>query len=47
MKTGETGLTVFRLLTKEETWVWVQANAKLIYKDGRPDFIISRQRVLL
>ncbi|XP_012683849.2 aryl hydrocarbon receptor-like [Clupea harengus] len=47
MKTGESGLTVFRLLTKEETWVWVQANAKLIYKDGRPDFIISRQRVLL
>lgn len=40
-------MTVFRLLTKESGWVWVQANAKLTYKDGRPDFIIARQRVLL
>ncbi|KAG5283776.1 hypothetical protein AALO_G00046010 [Alosa alosa] len=47
MKTGESGNTVFRLLSKKTGWVWVQANAKLIYKDGRPDFIIARQRVLL
>ncbi|KAJ8349891.1 hypothetical protein SKAU_G00250210 [Synaphobranchus kaupii] len=46
MKTGESGFTVFRLLTKPGVWVWVQANARLVYKGGRPDFIIARQRAL-
>ncbi|XP_064182701.1 aryl hydrocarbon receptor 2 [Anguilla rostrata] len=46
IKTGESGFTVFRLLTKMGTWVWVQANARLVYKGGRPDFIIARQRPL-
>ncbi|KAJ8403530.1 hypothetical protein AAFF_G00353020 [Aldrovandia affinis] len=46
IKTGESGFTVFRLLTKAGIWVWVQANARLVYKGGRPDFIIARQRAL-
>ncbi|KFV84357.1 Aryl hydrocarbon receptor, partial [Struthio camelus australis] len=46
MKTGESGMTVFRLLTKENRWAWVQANARLVYKNGRPDYIISTQRPL-
>ncbi|XP_056144899.1 aryl hydrocarbon receptor-like [Lampris incognitus] len=46
IKTGESRLIVFRLLTKSGGWMWVQANAKLVYKAGRPDFIIVRQRVL-
>ncbi|NWI84327.1 AHR protein, partial [Pitta sordida] len=46
MRTGESGLTVFRLLTKKGGWVWVQANARLVYKAGRPDCIIARQRAL-
>ncbi|CAM4518637.1 unnamed protein product [Lepidochelys olivacea] len=46
IKTGESGMTVFRLLTKENGWAWVQANARLIYKNGRPDYIISTQRPL-
>ncbi|NWI11641.1 AHR protein, partial [Crypturellus soui] len=46
MKTGESGLTVFRLLTKKAGWIWVQANARLVYKGGQPDCIISRQRAL-
>ncbi|XP_029936855.1 aryl hydrocarbon receptor-like isoform X1 [Myripristis murdjan] len=47
IKTGESGMTVFRLLTKSGSWLWVQANAKLVYKNGRPDFIIARQRALV
>ncbi|KAM3607464.1 uncharacterized protein V6R79_008200 [Siganus canaliculatus] len=47
MKTGESGLTVFRLLSKSAGWVWVKSNARLIYKDGRPDFIIACQRAIL
>ncbi|XP_008935903.1 PREDICTED: aryl hydrocarbon receptor-like, partial [Merops nubicus] len=47
MKTGESGLTVFRLLTKENRWKWVQANARLVYKHGSPEYIIVTQRPLL
>ncbi|XP_040888165.1 aryl hydrocarbon receptor 2 [Toxotes jaculatrix] len=46
MKTGDSGFTVFRLLTKSGTWVWVQANARLVFKAGKPDFIVARQRAL-
>ncbi|KAM8856576.1 aryl hydrocarbon receptor-like [Spinachia spinachia] len=47
IKTGETGLTVFRLLTKSGGWMWVKSNAKLIFKGGRPEFIIAYQRALV
>ncbi|XP_030641797.1 aryl hydrocarbon receptor-like [Chanos chanos] len=47
MKTGESGLTVFRLLTKDNNWKWVQANARLVYKNGKPDYIIATQRPLV
>nr|BAE02825.1 aryl hydrocarbon receptor 2 [Pagrus major] len=47
IKTGETGLIVFRLLSKSNRWVWVKSNAKLIYKGGRPEFIIAYQRALV
>lgn len=40
-------MTVFRLLSKSSGWVWVKANAKLIYKRGRPDFINVYQRALV
>ncbi|XP_051867617.1 aryl hydrocarbon receptor 2 isoform X2 [Pristis pectinata] len=46
IKTGESGMTVFRLLTKQSSWVWVQANARLVYRGGRPDSIICKQRAL-
>ncbi|NXT29589.1 AHR protein, partial [Syrrhaptes paradoxus] len=47
MKTGESGLTVFRLLTKENRWKWVQANAQLVYKNGKPEYIVVTQRPLI
>ncbi|KAM4635418.1 uncharacterized protein ACJ7VT_008516 [Polymixia lowei] len=46
IKTGESGFTAFRLLTKTGQWVWVQANARVVFKAGRPDFIIARQKLL-
>ncbi|KAG5856698.1 hypothetical protein ANANG_G00010660 [Anguilla anguilla] len=46
MKTGESGMTVFRLLTKQSGWVWVQANARLVYKNGKPECIIASQCVI-
>ncbi|CAL1583075.1 unnamed protein product [Knipowitschia caucasica] len=47
IKTGESGLTVFRLLSKSGGWVWVKSNAKLIFKGGRPEFIIAYQKALV
>ncbi|XP_066209862.1 aryl hydrocarbon receptor [Saccopteryx leptura] len=46
IKTGESGMVVFRLLTKDNRWAWVQSNARLVYKNGRPDYIIATQRPL-
>ncbi|GAB1297393.1 Aryl hydrocarbon receptor [Apodemus speciosus] len=46
IKTGESGMTAFRLLTKHSRWRWVQSNARLIYRNGRPDYIIATQRPL-
>ncbi|XP_054419828.1 aryl hydrocarbon receptor [Pteronotus mesoamericanus] len=46
IKTGESGMVVFRLLTKDNHWTWVQSNARLVYKNGRPDYIIATQRPL-
>uniref|UniRef100_K7E125 Aryl hydrocarbon receptor n=1 Tax=Monodelphis domestica TaxID=13616 RepID=K7E125_MONDO len=46
MKIGESGMVIFRLLTKKAGWLWVQSNARLMYKGGRPDCIVARQRVL-
>uniref|UniRef100_A0A8C3VXY8 Aryl hydrocarbon receptor n=1 Tax=Catagonus wagneri TaxID=51154 RepID=A0A8C3VXY8_9CETA len=46
IKTGESGMIVFRLLTKDNGWTWVQSNARLVYKNGRPDYIIATQRPL-
>ncbi|CAG5995508.1 unnamed protein product [Menidia menidia] len=46
IKTGETGITIFRLLSKSGRWIWVQSNARMVLKAGKPDFIVARQRAL-
>ncbi|KTF89239.1 hypothetical protein cypCar_00019695 [Cyprinus carpio] len=46
MKTGESGFSIFRLLSKTGVWIWVQANARMVLKAGKPDFIICRQKPL-
>lgn len=46
IKTGETGFIVFRLLAKTGSWVWVQANSRVVFKGGKPDFIVARQKAL-
>ncbi|XP_061788726.1 aryl hydrocarbon receptor-like isoform X1 [Nerophis lumbriciformis] len=43
MKTGQ-AKSAFRLLTKKRKWIWVEANARLVLKGGKPDFIVVQQR---
>ncbi|XP_059801342.1 aryl hydrocarbon receptor-like isoform X1 [Hypanus sabinus] len=38
MNTGENGLTVFRVLTKEGHWVWFQANGHLPYRNKSAEY---------
>uniref|UniRef100_A0A3Q3WEN7 Aryl hydrocarbon receptor n=1 Tax=Mola mola TaxID=94237 RepID=A0A3Q3WEN7_MOLML len=46
IKTGESGFNVFRLLAKSGKWLWVQASARVVFKGGKPDFIVARQKAL-
>ncbi|XP_040914623.1 aryl hydrocarbon receptor-like [Toxotes jaculatrix] len=46
IRTGDSGFTIFRLLTKTGQWLWVQASARIVFTGGKPDFIISRQKAL-
>ncbi|CAK8672067.1 unnamed protein product [Clavelina lepadiformis] len=47
MRKGESGLTVFRLLHKNNNWVWVTASARIVLRNGRPEYIIATQRPIL
>ncbi|XP_078395541.1 aryl-hydrocarbon receptor repressor a isoform X1 [Cetorhinus maximus] len=38
MNTGEKGLTVFRVLTKEGQWVWLQSNGHLPCRNKSPEY---------
>ncbi|XP_019619641.1 PREDICTED: aryl hydrocarbon receptor-like [Branchiostoma belcheri] len=46
MRRGESGFVVFRLLVKGNVWKWVQANSRVVFRNGRPDYIISTHRPL-
>ncbi|XP_078054062.1 aryl-hydrocarbon receptor repressor a [Mustelus asterias] len=39
MDTGEKGLTVFRVLTKDGQWVWLQTNGHLPYRSKSPEYV--------
>ncbi|XP_070567555.1 aryl hydrocarbon receptor-like isoform X2 [Ptychodera flava] len=44
LKKGETGFIYFRLMTKHGSWLWVQAKGRVIFKNSKPDYIISTHR---
>lgn len=44
MRVGESGITIFRILHKENKWLWVTASAKLVYRQGKPEYIVSTHR---
>jgi len=44
MKHGESGMTVFRILHKENKWLWVTASSKIVMRHGRPEYIVSTHR---
>ncbi|XP_028666021.1 aryl hydrocarbon receptor-like [Erpetoichthys calabaricus] len=46
LRTGDSGVTIFRLLTKQLRWLWTSAIAKIIHKDNKPDYIVATHRIL-
>ncbi|XP_072178372.1 uncharacterized protein [Diadema setosum] len=44
IRKGETGFIYFRLMTKVMKWLWVQAKGKVIYKNGKPEYLMSTHR---
>ena len=47
LKTGASGLIAYRLQTKDGQWQWLQTSSRLVYKNSKPDFIISTHRPLM
>ena len=47
LKTGASGMIAYRLLTKDLKWQWLQTSSRLVYKNSKPDFIISTHRPLM
>lgn len=47
LKTGASGMIAYRYQTKEGQWQWLQTSSRLVYKNSKPDFIISTHRPLM
>ncbi|XP_042196359.1 aryl hydrocarbon receptor-like [Callorhinchus milii] len=46
IKTGESGMITFRILCRDGRYQWIQALARIVYKNSKPDCIISDQHPL-
>ncbi|PSN49162.1 hypothetical protein C0J52_10139, partial [Blattella germanica] len=47
LKTGASGMIAYRYQTKEGQWQWLQTSSRLVYKNSKPDFVISTHRPLM
>ncbi|XP_076054168.1 aryl hydrocarbon receptor spineless [Oratosquilla oratoria] len=47
LKTGASGMIAYRQQTRDGTWQWLQTSSRLVYKNSKPDFIISTHRPLM
>ncbi|KAF4518359.1 hypothetical protein B566_EDAN007086 [Ephemera danica] len=47
LKTGASGMIAYRYQTKDGSWQWLQTSSRLVYKNSKPDFVISTHRPLM
>ena len=47
LKTGASGMICYRLQHKDGDWQWLQTSSRLVYKNSKPDFIMSTHRPLM
>ncbi|KAK6631683.1 hypothetical protein RUM43_013747 [Polyplax serrata] len=47
LKTGASGMIAYRFQTQNGQWQWLQTSSRLVYKNSKPDFVISTHRPLM
>ena len=47
LKTGASGMIAYRYQKKDGEWQWLQTSSRLVYKNSKPDFVISTHRQLM
>lgn len=47
LKTGASGMIAYRFQKKDGEWQWLQTSSRLVYKNSKPDFVISTHRQLM
>ncbi|XP_050513633.1 neuronal PAS domain-containing protein 2 [Diabrotica virgifera virgifera] len=47
LKTGASGMIAYRFQNKDGQWQWLQTSSRLVYKNSKPDFVISTHRPLM
>jgi len=46
MTCGKSSVGSFRLMSKNNEWAWVCGYARVLYKNGKPDFLVTTNRIM-
>lgn len=46
MTCGKSSIATFRLMTKNHEWSWVCGFARVVYKNGKPDYVVTTNRMM-
>ena len=46
MTCGKTSIGMFRLMNKNSDWIWVSGYGRVLYKNGKPDYVVTTNRIV-